>query len=94
MNTEGNWFRNLYLRGNMVKKTAKSANKKPASVKKATSLQKKSVSPKKSATPAKKSVKKGVKAKKAEKPVKLRLDMLFTDPLKQAAKASARKNMK
>jgi len=66
----------------MVKKTAKPANKK-------------SVSPKKkSASAAKKSAKKAAPAKTVQKPVKIRLDMLFTDPLKQAAKASARKKMK
>jgi hypothetical protein len=66
----------------MVKKTAKPANKK-------------SVSPKKkSASAAKKSAKKAAPVKKNEKPVKFRLDMLFSDPLKQAAKASARKMMK
>jgi len=65
----------------MVKKTAKPANKKSASAKK------------KSASPAK-SAKKATPAKKVQKPVKIRLDMLFTDPLKQAAKASARRKMK
>jgi hypothetical protein len=91
-----NWRRNLYLRRNMVKKTAKPANKKSVSPKKkSASAAKKSASPaKRSAGPAKKSVKKAAPVKKNEKPVKLRLDMLFSDPLKQAAKASARKMMK
>ena len=96
IDVEGNWFRNLYLRRNMLKKTVKPANKKSASPKKKSASPAKKSAPlkKKSASPAKKSVKKAAPVKKNEKPVKFRLDMLFTDPLKQAAKASARKMMK
>lgn len=94
IDAEGNWFRKLYLRRNMVKKTAKPANKKSASPKKSVSPKKSASAKKKSSSPAKKSVKKAAPVKKNEKPVKFRLDMLFSNPLKQAAKASARKMMK
>jgi hypothetical protein len=70
----------------MVKKTPKAANKKSASPKKSAPAKKRSASPAKS-------VKKAAPSKNGQKPVKIRLDMLFSDPLKQAAKASARRKM-